>query len=632
MNIEKNYKAIPRVSLYSRLLLPIIFVGLLGLFIIHNGVRPDSVWTAFDLQKITDLPSVLWIMVLTGLTGFLLGSWVWILKPKSLPALLFGLSGIATLAFTFSPLSFFFTTPLSPEWEVQLSRLNMYGASLFGIVMCALLLVYPSRSRFYQFSAPLLCGVFLALTIWAAWDPQRIDYFVQFITFIEMVFIVLFSLWQIIANRGQADKYIVAIWLSACVIIGSGPFIALVAMPMTFGYPPRIPPHYAFIFFNLLYIGFAVGLLRLRLFDLGSWAFQLFFHAGLVIIFIVVDLTLISVLAIQKGVASSLTMIALAIFYLPVRGWLSTVLGGQKKINEVEMFQSVVETGLKSSGHERAVSWVNLLRETFKPLDMSENRTSGHMVNVSSDGQSLSIPAAMGAPAIVLEHKYKGRALFTTKDQKLAEHIMTLINQVDESRRAYDRGVSEERLRIGQDIHDNIGAQLLQALHSERKTRKDEMIRESLSDLRDVINNASGVRMPLADMLADLRAETVERTAYHNIRLKWSVADFGQLELSSQKLHALRSVLREAVSNVVKHSQASLLEVQISLEKNEIHFQVKDDGQGLSLSNDETRVHEGQGLKNMRSRVENLGGQFHIVSTDKGTCVSGHFDCGADEI
>ena len=498
--------------------------------------------------------------------------------------------------------------------------------------MCALLLIYPARLPYSHFSLPVLCGSLIIFTIWASSDIQKIDYFVQLITFIEMVFIILLSVWQILANRGEADKYVVAIWLSVCVIIGSGPFIALVAMPVTFGYPPFIPPHYAFVFFNLLYIGFAIGLLRLRLFDLGSWAFQLFFHAGLVILFIVVDLTLMSALAIQKGVASTLTMLALAVIYLPVRAWLSTLLGGQKRIDEVELFQSVVDTGLKSSGHERAISWINLLRDTFKPLQMSENKESGKIAKLSSDGQRLSIPAALDAPAITLQHKHKGRALFTAQDQKLAEHIMTLINQVDESRRAYDRGVSEERVRIGQDIHDNIGAQLLQALHSERPTRKDEMIRESLSDLRDVINNSSGLKIPLSEMLADLRAETAERVSDHNIELNWSASDFNRVELSSQKLHALRSVIREAVSNVLKHAQASHLNVHISRKGSEIEFSVQDDGQGVSFSNNQKKAHEGQGLKNMRSRIEVLRGRFHFASTDEGTRLSGCFDIGADDI
>lgn len=629
--IMSSIKAIPRLSLYSKLLLPIIFAVLLGLFIIQKGVRPDPIWVAFDIQKAANFHPSIWVMVSTGLTGFLLGAWIWIIQPKSLPAFLFALSGFATLAFTFSPLHNFFATPVSEEMAIHMSRLNMYGASLFGIVMCALLLIYPSRLPFYRYLLPLMVGVFVTWTVWASVDLKSLDYSVQLITFVEMMFIVILSIWQIIISRGKADKHAVSIWLSACVIIGSGPFIALIAAPMTFGYNSLIPAYYAFAFFNLVYIGFAIGLLRLRLFDLGSWTFQLLFHAGFAILFIAIDFVLMSSLALQKGVASTFTILALAIVYLPIRGWLSTAVTGHKKISEADMFQSVVETGLKPSGAARALSWVTLLRETFKPVQMSESLETKKGVSVSSDGQTLSLPAAMDAPALVLRHKYKGRALFSMRDQKLATQILTLINQVDDSRRAYDRGVNEERSRIGRDIHDNIGAQLLQALHSEKTDKKDEMIRDSLSDLRDVINNASSVEIPLSDMLADLRAETVERADSHNLLLNWSSESFTDLELPSHKLHALRSVLREAVSNVLKHAEASNLDVSIKKMRGGIEFSVKDNGNGMAQSNNENRLHEGQGLKNMRSRVESLDGDFDITSTNEGVCLTARFDIGAKQ-
>jgi signal transduction histidine kinase len=175
--------------------------------------------------------------------------------------------------------------------------------------------------------------------------------------------------------------------------------------------------------------------------------------------------------------------------------------------------------------------------------------------------------------------------------------------------------VAEERRRIARDMHDNIGAQLLGALHSRETERKDTMIRETLSDLRDIINNASRTGLPLDETLADLRMETAERLSSAGIALEWKIDAHPTPVLAPNTAHALRSMLREAVSNVIRHSSADRLNVRIHQDGNAIRLAIEDDGHGF----DQKTVHTGYGLANMTTRVAGLGGPLDIVSSETGT-------------
>src|SRR5690606_27629691 len=105
---------------------------------------------------------------------------------------------------------------------------------------------------------------------------------------------------------------------------------------------------------------------------------------------------------------------------------------------------------------------------------------------------------------------------------------------------------TEERLRIARDMHDNMGAQLLSALHSDTRERKDTLIRETISDLRDIVNNAAQGGKSISELLADLKVEAAERLAAAGLELDWrDICVAGNMVLPPNVAHSLRSALRE---------------------------------------------------------------------------------------
>ncbi|ESQ88644.1 hypothetical protein ABAC460_15245 [Asticcacaulis sp. AC460] len=570
-----------------------------------SGFTPDvAAWRPFSVH-----PAV-WVSLGVGFGAYLVSIWIWVLKPLNPASSLFALSGVMTLLFTFASTRSFMASPLPDGLVTALQTLNLLAASGFGMVMIALFLIYPARLPYWRWILAAVVTVFGLWTLVRGFGPLRHPASVQPITFLEMVGIILAALGQVVAARRDPRQRAIAVWLGASVLLGAGTFIALVSVPNLFGHSALIKPQYAFAAFLIIYAGLAVGLVRYRLFDLGGWAFQLIFHACVALAVLAVDTFLIGSLSLAPGPALGLVLFGMAFLYMPLREFAWRRLTRRHTPDDAGIFRSVVEAALQPSGPQRAQGWEQLLRDIYSPLDIVAEAQSMAMPQIAAEGLALHLPAVASSPALTLRYPQAGRGLFSQRDLATAEQIVALMRHAEESRGAYDRGVNEERTRIARDIHDNIGAQLLRALHSGAAERKDDMIRDTLADLRDVINNAQAHDLPLASSLADLRAETADRLSPHDVSLVWRVDTPADTPLAPSRLHALRSLVREAASNTIKHAGAGTLTVEIGIDDRHLSLCVEDDGRGFAVDT----VSLGHGLDNMKARAESLGGDFSLAS------------------
>lgn len=558
-----------------------------------------------------------WVSLLVGFGACMVSAWVWALKPTDPAAILFAVSGLTTLMFSAAAVVWLFAMPLSDAGYLLAGIINCIGASGFGIVMMCLFMIYPVKLPGWRWMMAATVLGFGGVTWWVMFGPSPDFMLVHPITFWEMVGIFVLVGWQIFATRDDPVQRSIALWLGAAVVLGAGGFISTVAFPHTFGFTPLLDENIAFGFFLLIYVALTVGLMRFRVFGLGGWAFQLMFHFLAALVVLVLDLALIGILSFEPGAAFSVALLAAAAVYLPMRSFAWRKLTGQARPDEAELFRAVIDIALRPSGEERAGRWRKLMRDIFGPLEVKPIEAAVARVRVEDEGTVMVLPGVADSPPLSLRYKNGGRGLYSPKDVTLAAQIVKLMRHAEENRNAYDRGVSEERARIARDIHDNIGAQLLRALHSRETGRKDAMIRETLTDIRDVINNAQGAEAPMEDVLADLRAETADRLEPHGITLGWTLHAAPGAQLSRQKVHALRALIREAVSNTIKHAGARSVEVTIRLDADWLHLKVADDGKGLPTQT----ASLGNGLGNMKIRVESFGGEMTLES-ETGTCLA----------
>lgn len=566
-------------------------------------------------RPVRDLPAAFWVQVFVGVASFLISAWVWSLRPARLSAALFGLVGVGLLASTLSA-AIYSSRELAIDGRLfqLLSGINHAGALGFGAAMIALLLTYPRR-----IAAPRHLLIPAAgFAAWALADylqlPSGPPVGLHLPVTIAMAGIVLLALWQYRLTRGDPLARASLTWFGLGAIAGAGAFVLTIIAPNLIGAAPALSQGYAFLFFLLIHIGLAFGIARYRLFDLDEWAFRILFYLLGALILVALDAVLVLAVSLERTPALGVSLLVVAMLYLPLRDTLARRLGARRSLDRESRFKRVLEVALTPFPADQNARWQQLLREVFDPLRL-QPAVAGSAAGLESQGLALHVAGVDTVPPFRLEHAQGGRRLFTPRDRTLAEELRAMLAHAIDSRRAYEKGVAQERARIARDMHDHIGAQLLSALHSRESVRKDAMIRRTLTDLREIINDNAGLGLALDDMLSELRAETAERLAAAAVELDWCNSAGEALPPGCSAVHALRAVVREATSNILKHAQAHRVRIRFLDRGDTIEMHVEDDGVGF----DPMSVVRGDGLDNMRARMERLGGSLEIAAGRPGT-------------
>ncbi len=209
---------------------------------------------------------------------------------------------------------------------------------------------------------------------------------------------------------------------------------------------------------------------------------------------------------------------------------------------------------------------------------------------------------------------------------RMAQQVQTLLDTRQELT------LMEERQRVARDLHDSVkqhafAISLLIGAAQSRLPGEPEAAQTYLVRAGDL---ADHTRQELTAILQQLRpAALVEeglRTALHNYVHQWSQRTGIAAEFSAQGGYsipldieeALYRVAQEALANVARHSQASQVQVQLEQESGQVCLAIHDNGTGFDMAQD---TGKGQGLTNMRERVDAHRGTLSISGTIEGTLV-----------
>ncbi|RZM15149.1 MAG: sensor histidine kinase, partial [Pedobacter sp.] len=196
---------------------------------------------------------------------------------------------------------------------------------------------------------------------------------------------------------------------------------------------------------------------------------------------------------------------------------------------------------------------------------------------------------------------------------------------------------TNERNRIANELHDGLG-QLFSAVKlnlsgiSEQLSFKDshsqevfyktmDMVDESCKEVRLISHQMAPnvlLRSGLAAAVRDFISKIDGR------RLKINLDTFGLQERLEQNVEAvLYRVIQESVNNVIKHSGASSLDIQLSKDEDGINAMIEDNGKGFDIL--DISQSNGIGLKNIKSRVDFLRGNVDFSSRPgQGTLIAIH--------
>jgi len=588
------------------------------------------IWLAVSYApKPVSLPFDFWVPLITGTGAWLISGWVWALRPKNLASLLFFFSGLSTLVFTFAAAPMLiFGLSLHPTGMRWLSYANASGAVMFGIVILTLFLIYPRILPFWRSLSLTFTGVFLIWLFAALNGHAPINSSIHLITLTEMVLIFCAIIAQYIVSKNDPKSRAVLIWLGGAVLIGAGGFIISVSIPNVMGETSLIKFQYAFGFFLIIYLGMAAGLRRYRLFELSEWAFKFLFYLLAALLILAADAGFVLLFSIKQEIALGISLLLAVLFYLPFRDMLARTFLKRHTLNNEHIIEAVIDIAFQPLSKTRTERWQHALTRLFDPLDINEQNHQVDQVTIKDEGLELELPCVGDIPSLTLRYPWQGRGLFGPSQMRTAKQLITLLLRAESRREAYHDGVLTERGRIARDMHDNIGAQLLGALHHQDGERKDIIIRETLSDLREIINGASRPELSFDEALAGLRLESAERLETAHITLDWNIIADQAPPLTAQAAHGLRSIVREAISNIIKHSQATQAQVEIQYQDEAVSIIIGDNGIGC----DPTSTHTGNGLANIRTRITALHGTFEFANDEGGLKLIVTFPLNHEEV
>jgi ligand-binding sensor domain-containing protein/signal transduction histidine kinase len=201
-----------------------------------------------------------------------------------------------------------------------------------------------------------------------------------------------------------------------------------------------------------------------------------------------------------------------------------------------------------------------------------------------------------------------------------------------------ETAVERERARIAKDIHDDLGASLTEiTILSELAHNPGIPPAQAQADVRKIGAKARSLTQLLDEIVWALnpKKDTLDNFVTYACTFAQDYLSGGKVQcrlevpsevplapLSSDVRHSLFLVMKEALSNVLKHADAKEVNLRVTIDDSVFIFGIEDDGKGIEAARlrefmEAPNGHR-NGLLNMRQRTESIGGEFEICSEPAG--------------
>jgi signal transduction histidine kinase len=326
------------------------------------------------------------------------------------------------------------------------------------------------------------------------------------------------------------------------------------------------------------------------------------------------DLIFVAVFSLGQFTSLTLSLFVSLAVYSGTRQWILSRLLGKSMLTAERMFEQVYRIAREVEVHpERTAALLcELLRELFEPMELSLIEMPSAISRVTGDGSTMLVPVPVlsdevidHGESIVIRFAQRGRRLFTSEDARLTQRVVEQLRRAVAYDKAVERGRGEERLRLAQDLHDDIGARLLTLMYKAASPEMEDYVRHTLQDLKTLTRGLAASNHRLSHAAAEWKADLSQRLTAAQVELSWSCEIDNDVLLSVTQWSALTRVLRELVSNAIAHSQAQRVDIDFRLDNDRLHLIVSDNGVGR----DPKSWSHGLGLGGVRKRIKQLGGE-----------------------
>jgi NarL family two-component system sensor histidine kinase LiaS len=218
-----------------------------------------------------------------------------------------------------------------------------------------------------------------------------------------------------------------------------------------------------------------------------------------------------------------------------------------------------------------------------------------------------------------------------SEQAKLSQRLAT--EKVEDKEVIIQEIIEQERTRLARELHDSVSQQLFAASmmmsainetkqESENENAREakqlkmveEMIHQSQLEMRALLLHLRPAALKNKSLQEGIEELLIELSQKVTMDIKWKVEAF---PLDKGVEDHLFRILQESVSNTLRHSKASSLEVLMIKRDDLVILRIVDDGVGFEV--DETKAGS-YGMQNMHERAVEVGGTLKVVSVkNKGT-------------
>jgi signal transduction histidine kinase len=245
----------------------------------------------------------------------------------------------------------------------------------------------------------------------------------------------------------------------------------------------------------------------------------------------------------------------------------------------------------------------------------------------AGDLEGLALPVGTVGVLVCLWHELPSEPQLADLELFSAQAAVAL-ELADRRRQAESFAVLEDRDRIARDLHDLViqrlfatgmllqsAVRLTQTAPEEVRQRVDRAVDELDGTIRELRSTIYGLQAPTEERpsLRSQVLQVVDAAAAHlgfapSLRMDGLLDTLATADIADNVL----AVLREALSNIARHAQASHVEVSVRVHGKVFTVEVMDDG--IGMGRDAAR----SGLINLASRAEQLGGSLRVTSSGSG--------------
>ncbi|HEU6448969.1 MAG TPA: ATP-binding protein [Verrucomicrobiae bacterium] len=263
------------------------------------------------------------------------------------------------------------------------------------------------------------------------------------------------------------------------------------------------------------------------------------------------------------------------------------------------------------------------------------------LLNSPADVQILSQPSWWTLPRLlmvigILFAVLCASAIWISQLRRLVEQRTRQLHLEIQEREAAEkqRALESERARIARDLHDDLGASLTEISILASGGQRSNGIEQKISGVFKTIANKARDLVAALDLIvwavdpkdnslqsvADYLCDFVdEYLAPSGIASRFDVpVVLPAVVLDGRLRHELFLTVKESLNNIVRHSDASEVQFQLSVVEDRLRIVLQDNGKGFR----EDPARFGKGLKNLRSRLSKIGGDCEVESIPgQGTAV-----------